>query len=453
MAGGTVVVLTATDLALSAALDYSLSAARSDTRMRDLTEKLEALRRASDADASWANLIVSANQTARRHPSLYPVIAHAIGVTYLEIIGLDGLGRAQRSADADTGLGMGAIAPVDLDKQRILMTGALRLLASAEEYEPESSMVTHATASAYWWLMARGGYEAPSNVPQVFLVTRDERPTVSLDDLACYEAALDYFERGALYEPKNAQNWSDWMTALESDGSIYEGIAVAAAASSQLQHCHDHDKALILRKAAALQYQAESQRAEVADGVRDEGQLSPRVLAALQSYSEAWRIDPSDWMTLLSLANLHRQHEIGKTGRHARLVTRFETQRALAEMALEIARQISRQSKKPEADPTMVDAPIEFARMLEPVLSWSFDGISDSSSTDEVAKFAYENCMGWIRFLSDEGSSYLPFSREQLIRLRARLVRYNEECTFGWNEFPLERIEQAIAQMKGDANP
>jgi hypothetical protein len=323
------------------------------------------------------------------------------------------------------------------------------MLARAESLEPQSSVVTHATANAYWWASVRGGCQVPENAPSFFTLGSDRTSDGSLDDAASYELALQYFQKGALYEPRNARNWSDWASALEADASIYEGIAVMAAASNQLQLCNAEDQITILRKAAALQHQADDRVYDAENDERSDSQearpLSSRLQAAFQGYSRAWRLDPKDWLTTLSLANLHRQHALTGVGANSGIASRLEVQIAVSESALEIAKALAKDAEETSGGSP---SPLEFATVHEELLAWAFEGLVAPDSTDDVAKRAYVLANGWIELALQESSSDIPYRLDQLMRLRARIDQYNRECTFPWNELPLKALDQARVRLE-----
>jgi hypothetical protein len=311
MAGGTFVVGVVTDLAISTALEYSLDVFDSDPRLSDLNQSIAHLDANVDQTVAW-EAVKRETREVLKNEADYTVVTHALATACMRLASAENLDKTLKTEDM---LKEQEVLSIAGDRQQVLMLLALRFLDEARQHEPNSSVIHHSLANAYWWLSVRGGFEIPTEVPESFnLPQSGQIRTGEVGDIDCQAASLWHFVSGAAAEPRNVNLRINWANSLQADGRNYEAIGVLAAALPTLDSLREEDKVSVLKSHAMLQYQAFTLTTGWDEAKTDNFgkkqialERSPHLLATLQAYTAVLEKDPADLVTLGSLLQINRE--------------------------------------------------------------------------------------------------------------------------------------------------
>lgn len=443
MAGGTFLIMTLTDLAISTALDYSLQPMRSNPELAALDQAIRYVDANHNEPAAWEALQTQVGRAAA-DKKIYVLVAHSLGSACMRWAADENLDRAIASKQVNA-----EQEPVS-DRQRILMTAAIRWLEEARNLEPHSSYIHHALGNAYWWLSVREGYESPENIPADFKVPMSSRLQESgQDEVGCFQSALWHYSQGTTSEPRNVHIRVNWANALQADGTLHEAIGVMSGAMPFIGSCRAKDQGEILRTIAMLQYQAFT-RSPLWDRVESGGEYpaldeSPLLTAAMQGYSRALEIDVNDLSSLTSLAQIHRAAEPQSLDGPVSILSKRDAQLKFV-MAILGQEQALADLGRDELPGSY--RPGQLVENYKELLRWSFKGLSSGELDQAQIKELYSAVTDWLTFLNERNVRSRPFSRECVFLTHKECDSYNRGAWIG--SYDLSVINKELATPQTD---
>lgn len=438
MAGGTVVIGLITDLAISTTLEYSLKGLRSTEGLKPLEKAIKYVDANHDQSGAWQALSGEATGLAA-NPQNYVTVSHGIASAFMRLSADENIENALSEEPA---LGSGVTMS---DCQKVLITCALSLLEECRRLEPRSSLVHHALGNLYWWLSVRGGYELPADAPKDFLISASSRLIASgHDEMGCFRAALWHYAEGSACEPRNVNIRVNWANALQADGTVHEAIAVLAGSLPYIESCRPTDQAQLLRTNSMLQYQAfaRSTKSEPSTPKSPFPSLqdSPLLMAAMQGYTEAVRLEPGDLGSLTSLAQIYRAAEPTRLDNPQSVLSLEDVCFRFMESVLKQENDLAAMTR---TDLPSGYTPGQLLDLYKDLLQWSFGGVGQLPLKDKTLKRLYSAVDGWLKFASSHGLRSRPFDRGLVFRLHEACKKYNDES---WvSDYSLEAIDKELS--------
>jgi hypothetical protein len=414
MAGGTFVVSVLTDLAISSALEYSLSGFDASDAHKEMSRVIKQLDVNHNQDQAWAALQREATASIA---SDHTITSYAIATACLRWAANENLDRTLAADKADT------IDMAMSDRQEVLLRVAIVLLEDARTREPNSSLIHHALGNAYWWLSARGGLPARRDgTPQIDLPSTALLHEPDASDVDCYRAALWHYSQGCAREPRNVPLRCNWANALQSDGTLHEAIGVMAGAMPFVESCKPEDRAQLLRVASMLQYQAftrSPQWVQFEEGGHyptiDE---SPQLLAAMQGYSACHKLQTNDVISVTALCQIYREAEPTALAVPPSVLSLDEAQCAFLEAVL--SQEQALVAIPAASRPSQYSAG-QILLNYRDMLRWASAGIASRPLTTSRLNRLHAIFSGWLDFCHKHNVKARPFCREDVIKM-------SEEC-------------------------
>ena len=339
----------------------------------------------------------------------------------------ENLERAMRAVNTET---------LDLsvsDRQRVLMTAGICCLEEGRRLEPNSSLIHHSLANAYWWWSMHGGYQSPAQVADNFSLPNTAKlqgENVTEED--CLQAALWHYSAGTSAEPRNLHIRCAWAQSLQADGRTHEALGVATAALPDLGSCRAQDKATMLRTIGMLHYQAFTRSPlwqQVESGKwYDNMAEAPALCAAMQNYTAALEEDPQDVISVTSLAQIYSESVPANTLMPEGVLPITEVQFRLVELLLE---QEGRLAGIQKEDLPAEYRPGQLLGQYRERLRWCFDGLGRGTMSGSHLARLESATSGWLAFVHEHHLPKRPFTRDMIDSVYQACKAYNEVTYFG----------------------